>query len=267
MIDIDKMEAISEAGLPAVIATIIKSAGSVPRGPGASMVIFSDGTTRGTVGGGALEKMVEKEAALAIQKGASRSVLFNLGGSKMKHRVDTGMICGGETEVFLDIYKPPVRLFICGAGHIGKVLVKMAAIMKWDCELIDSRKEYIKNSPAKKALFVSSYKKAFDKKKIGSDTAVIVVTHGHTGDADCLAGALKTKAFYIGMIGSRVKVPATFAKLRKAGTNIDSRVYAPVGMDLGGESPEEIALCIAAEIMKVRNNTLGGHLRIPPGRK
>ncbi len=110
-------------------------------------------------------------------------------------------------------------------------------------------------------------KKHLIRKKIGSDTAVIVVTHGHTGDADCLAGALKTKAFYIGMIGSRVKVPATFAKLRKAGTNIDSRVYAPVGMDLGGESPEEIALCIAAEIMKVRNNTLGGHLRIPPGRK
>jgi len=267
MIDVDKMKAIADSGMPAVIATVTKSAGSVPRGPGASMVIFSDGSTSGTVGGGALEKMVEAEAALALQKGASRSVSFNLSAAGKKNRVNTGMLCGGETEVFLDVYKPPVKLLICGAGHIGRALAEIAAVMKWDCEIVDNREEYIKNSGVKKARFTASYKKAFDGKKLGGDTAVVIVTHGHAGDADCLEGALKTKAFYIGMIGSRVKVPATFAKLLKAGVKIDSRVYSPVGMDLGGESPEEIALCIAAEIMKVRNNALGGHLRMAPGRK
>ncbi len=271
MIDIDKMKAIGEKGIPAVIATVTKSSGSVPRSPGASMVIFSDGSSSGTVGGGALEKMVIAEAANVLKKGASCSVSFNLGESKklkarrgVKNHINTGMICGGRTEVFLDVYKPPVKLFICGAGHIGKVMAHLAKILKWKCEIVDNRKDYLKKTALKNASFVSSYKKAFDKKKIGSDTAVIIVTHGHAGDADCLEEALKTKAFYIGMIGSRTKVPAAFEKTRKAGVPVDDRVYAPVGIELGGESPEEIALCITAEIMKVRNRTLGGHLRIPP---
>ncbi|MBU4134183.1 XdhC/CoxI family protein, partial [bacterium] len=257
MIDMDIIKAVREKGIPAVIATVIKSAGSVPRSPGASMAVFSDGSCLGTVGGGALEKMVIDEAALVLKKGVSRSVSFNLGGSKnlkvrsagpaslrgVKDYVSTGMICGGKTEVFLDIYKPPMKLFICGAGHIGKVMAKLSEILKWQYEIVDNRKEYLKNTGLKNASVVSSYKKALDKKKIGSDTAVVIVTHGHTGDADCLEAALQTKAFYIGMIGSHTKVPATFEKTRKAGAEVDSRVYAPVGIELGGESPEEIALC------------------------
>jgi len=263
MIDIDKMKDIGEKGIPAVIATVTKSAGSVPRSPGASMVIFSGGSISGTVGGGALEKMVIAEAADVLKKGVSRSVLFNLGASKKKNHVSTGMICGGRTEVFLDVYKPPVKLFICGAGHIGKKMAQLSKIMKWECQIVDNRKDYLKKTDLKKAYFVSSYKKAFNKRNIGADTAVVIVTHGHAGDADCLEGALKTKAFYIGMIGSRTKVPDTFKKVRKAGATVDERVYAPIGIELGGESPEEIAFCITAEIMKIRNKTSGGHLRIP----
>jgi len=264
MIDIDKMKDIGEKGIPAVIATITKSTGSVPRSPGASMVIFSDGSCSGTVGGGALEKMVIDEARSVLKKGVSRSVAFNLNASKKKNHVSTGMICGGRTEIFLDVYSPPVKLLVCGAGHIGKKMVRLSKIMKWECAVVDNRKEYLKESGLKNAFFVSSYKKAFDKKNVDSSTAVIVVTHGHAGDAECLKAALSTKAFYIGMIGSRTKVPETFEKVRKAGVTVDGRVYAPVGIELGGESPGEIALCIAAEIMKVRNRTSGGHLRIPP---
>ena len=258
MIDIDKMKAIGEKGIPAVIATVTKSAGSVPRSPGASMVIFSGGSTSGTVGGGALEKMVIAEAADVLKKGVSRSVLFNLDASKKKNHVSTGMICGGQTEVFLDVYKPPVKLFICGAGHIGKKMAQLSKIMKWEYEIVDNRKEYLKKNTS----LVSSYKKAFNKKNIGADTAVVIVTHGHAGDADCLEGALSTKAFYIGIIGSLSNVPAVFA-----GLPVDGRVFSPIGLELGGESPEEIAFCITAEIMKIRNKTSGGHLRIPRGRK
>ncbi|MEA2081738.1 MAG: XdhC/CoxI family protein [Elusimicrobiota bacterium] len=262
MIDIDKIRQIRENGVPAVIATVTKISGSVPRSPGTSMIIFEDGTCSGTVGGGALEKMVIAEAAKVMKKGVSRSVSFNLGasaGGGAKGSIDTGMACGGRTEIFLDLYKPLLKLFICGAGHIGQVMARLSKIMKWECELVDNRKEYLKKTALKNASFVSSYKKAFNGKKIDSGTAVIIVTHNHAGDRDCLRGALKTKSFYIGVIGSRSKVPAVFA-----GLPVDGRVFSPIGLDLGGESPEEISLCITAEIMKFRNKTLGGHLRIPP---
>jgi len=263
MIDLKNIEELKKSGAPAVVATVIKSSGSTPRSAGASMIVFADGAASGTVGGGALEKLVKEHALKIIKKGVSKTVSFDLkSGAPDEKRVRTGMICGGKADVFFDVYKPAVKLFICGAGHIGFALSKFADILKWDATLIDNREGFVKINKLKNVLAVPSYKKAFEKIEIDGRSAVVIVTHGHKYDAVCLDEAIGTKAFYIGMIGSKIKVGQTYKALRAKGVKIDGRVYSPVGLELGGQSPEEISFCIIAEIMKVRNKVSGRHLRI-----
>jgi len=257
------LEDVERMNKPFVVATVIRSAGSVPGKTGASMVVFATGKIEGTVGGGEIEHKVIKKAVSLIQKGKSKVVKFNLTGKRIKKSVSTKMICGGEVEIFFNVYRPPVKLIVCGAGHIGVCLVKLAKFLEWNCEVIDDRKNFVKNLSLKDIkIVVSPYKKAFEKAAVDKNSAIVIVTHNHSGDAACLEGALKTKAFYIGMIGSRIKIAANFRKFRKRGIVIDKRVFSPIGLDLGGDSPAEIALCIVSEIMKIRHRKKAGHLRI-----
>jgi len=263
MIDIEKAKRMKKMNKPFVVATIIRSAGSVPRKTGTSMIVFETGKIEGTIGGGEIERKVVKQAVSLLGKGKSKVVKFNLTGGRRKKSVSTKMICGGEVEVFFDIRCPPVKLVVCGAGHIGSRLVELAKFLEWVCEVIDDRKNFVKNLRLKDIrISVSPYKKAFEKVDADENSAIVIVTHNHSGDAACLEGALKTKAFYIGMIGSRIKIAANFRKFRERGIVIDKRVFSPVGLDLGGDSPAEIAICIISEIMKIRNKRKGGHLGI-----
>ena len=263
MVDFKKIERIKKMNKPFVVATIIASAGSAPRKTGTSMVVFETGEIEGSVGGGEIERKVIKEAVSLIGKGKSRTVKFNLAAGRRRKSVSTKMICGGTVDVFLNVYQPTVKLIVCGAGHIGQKLIKLADLLEWGCEVVDNRKDFIKNLRLKNVrISVSPYEKAFKKVDADENSAVVIVTYNHSGDAACLEGALKTKAFYIGMIGSRNKILVNFKKIMAKGINIDKRVYSPVGLDLGGDSPGEIALCIISEIMKVKNGRKGGHLRI-----
>jgi xanthine dehydrogenase accessory factor len=230
------------AGRRAVLVTVTGGEGSVPREPGAKMVVWEDGFA-GTIGGGRLEAEAIVAARAATQ---SRAMTFTLEPSSL------GMYCGGSVTVFIDVYAFPLRLVILGGGHVGEKVAAQAKFLGLPHVVVDDRPEYAKGG------ILSQPDAALKSLSVDETTAVVIVTRCHGFDLRALVAALQTKAFYVGMIGSRTKVERLFALCRRRGLTPDEpRVHAPIGLDLGGRTPEAIALAVLAEVLMVKNGTSG----------
>jgi len=241
---------LGQAGEDAAICTVISVAGSTPREEGAKMLVRADGSIVGTIGGGAVEKASIKEALEVMRKGRAKKFEYVLNASG-----DLGMICGGNTEVFIEPVLATPELFIFGAGHIGLSLAPMAKMVGFKVTVIDEREEYASTErfPDARVMLVE-IQTAYEQLQVGDGDYVVIVTHGHKGDEVALEGALKTKAKYIGMIGSKSKNKAVFENLERKGFSKDSfsRVFAPIGVRIKAQTPEEIAVAILAEMISVR---------------
>jgi xanthine dehydrogenase accessory factor len=244
---------LAESGEDAAVATVVMVSGSTPREEGAKMLVYGDGRTLGTVGGGNIEKQVTKEALAVINSGHAKKLEY-----KLNPEGELGMICGGDTEVFIEPVIAAPRLFIFGGGHIGIPLSKMASLADFKVVVLDDRPEYATTArfPEATDVIVSDFKSSFEKLKVSPGSFIVIVTHGHKGDESVLEGALKTPAKYIGMIGSRSKNEAVFGHLLTKGfTQSDlDRVHAPVGLRIRAQTPEEIAVSILAEMILVRRS-------------
>ncbi len=234
---------------PLVLATVIESVGSAPREAGARMLVRQDGTTIGTVGGGAIEKIVVDEALNMMSASAPKTV---------KHTLkDIGMACGGGMSVFLEPLNPAAQLFIFGGGHIGAVLSQIAKLMDFSVTVIDNRPEYAdaEKLPWADAVVAAEYQKAMEQLSFTSGTYVVILTHKHVHDFEVLEMCLKQPHFYVGMIGSKKKVAACMQQLRDQGVGeeVISMIHAPIGIDIAANTPAEIAVSIAAELADVRN--------------
>lgn len=248
-----------EEGKPFGLITVIKAEGSVPRHDAAKMIVFADGSALGTVGGGLVEKKAIEEAVAAIKEGKCRLISYTLNKSKPG---GLPMLCGGDMELFIEVFKPKLHIVIAGGGHVGKALADLAAMTGYRVSVIDDRPEWANRDrfPLADDIIVDEdIKKAFASCKIEGDTAIVIATRGHQQDKNMLKAALHQGAGYIGMIGSRKKVAEVFSQLRDEGIddNILRKVHAPVGLDLGAQTPEEIAVSILSEIMMVKNATTG----------
>ena len=236
----------------AVLATVISSRGSAPREAGAKMLIKKDGTFIGSVGGGGVEHQVRKKAIEVMNSGESQIVHFDLSG---KGR-EAAMICGGQMDVFLEPILSQETLYLFGAGHISQSTAAMAKMLGFQVVVIDPRPEYnnIDRFPNADSLIVEEYDSVFSKLNVGEDGYIVIYTTGHVFDEQCLEFAAGTKAKYIGMIGSRKKVKDVKERLLQKGVSSQQleRVYAPIGIDIDAETPEEIAVSILAEITKVK---------------
>lgn len=223
---------------PVALATVVEVKGASPAQVGFKLLVRPDGSVMGNLGGGALEQRVREEAVAALQEGQSRLVHYTL-------REDgpdaVGMLCGGEVTVFVEVYQPAPLLLIVGGGHIGQPLAEMARIVGFDVQVVDVRPE-------------RATVPQFDPTAITPWTYVVLITEDHITDEQALRQVLDTPAAYIGMIGSRRKVSIIFDHLRAEGGPEErlARVHAPIGLDLGGRSPAEIALAILAEVVQVR---------------
>lgn len=246
---------LSEVGEDAAVATIISVDGSTPREEGAKMLIRDDGRTLGTVGGGGVEKQVIQESLKVIKSGKAMKLVYRL-----NPQGELGMICGGDTEVFIEPITGAARLFIFGAGHIGVPLSRMATLTDFRTVIIDDRPEYATpvRFPEAAEIIVSDFQTAFDKIKISAGSFIVIITHGHHGDEAVLENALKTPAKYIGMIGSKSKNEAVFGHLKAKGFTQDdlSRVHAPIGLAIRAQTPEEIAVSILGEMIQIRRAAL-----------
>jgi xanthine dehydrogenase accessory factor len=250
----EKMAALAEAGTPFVLVTIVESAGSTPRKVGSKMVVLADGSTIGTVGGGKIELTAANDAVEALKRGSSRLVEYEL---RVEGEHALGMVCGGEAKVFLEVHRPKDKLLIIGAGHIGQKLSAVAKLLDFQVIVLDSRPEFANEDklPAADSVVVGHPSNAAELVEIDERTHVVIVTHGHLHDKDALRSVAGSAAAYIGMIGSRRKVNTVLSELQEEGVPAEAlaRVHAPIGFDLGGDTPGEISVSILAEIIAERH--------------
>ncbi|MHB8278295.1 MAG: XdhC family protein [Candidatus Humimicrobiaceae bacterium] len=239
-------------GERAALATIIIANGSVPREVGAKMLIREDGSFIGTVGGGGAELNTIDTALEVIRQGKPRLLHFDMSGKGEK----ASMICGGQLDVLIEPILPVETLYLFGAGHISVITARIAKMMSFRIVVIDPRPDYNNKDrfPDAELHIVNEYKDAFPKLTIKSDSYIVIFTTGHVFDEICLNFAVGTDARYIGMIGSKKKVADVKERLLKKGISQKrlEQVYSPIGIEIGAQTPAEIAISIFAEIVKVK---------------
>jgi len=237
----DPIQALAEAiqqQRPAVLATVIEVKGASPAKVGAQIVLLADGTTLGTAGGGQLEASILQDAQAALSDGQPHLTRYSL----TEEGADSiGTLCGGEVRVFIQPYSPPPQLVIVGGGHIGKSLKVMGEAAGFNMIVVDVE-------PGRATV------PELDTVSLTADSYVVLITTDHVSDEAALRQVIVSPARYIGMIGSRHKCQTILDHLRADGYAGDqlARVYAPIGLELGGTSPQEIAVAILAEIIAVR---------------
>lgn len=249
---------IVNSGKKVAIVMVTKQEGSTPAEVGKMMIVKDDGSFEGTVGGGKLEYNSQKLAIECIEKEIDRSYTFDL-------RDDLGMNCGGFVEIFIKVLKPEKTLYIVGGGHIGLKLEEIARLMNFKTIIIDNREEIANNSRFPKANHIILGDIETECKNINTNTNsyIVITTHGHIHDEAALQSFINKEYKYLGVIGSRNKVNTMFNNLEQKGISREllDKVYSPIGLNLGGNSPEDIAISIMAEIIMIKNNGRPEHMK------
>lgn len=250
-----------EARKPFAVVTIAATTGSVPRAAGSKMFVHADGQSSGTIGGGKFESLVIADAQTAMRE--KKPVLK----SYPLHEGDVdsfGAICGGEVTVFIEPQLTSEALYLIGAGHCSRAIAKLAAECGLFVTVLDDRDELLVDLPPAVARISGSSPAHFiASRQWQSDEAIVIVSRNHEIDREALGAAVEQAgAGYIGMIGSRRKVQRVFDQLRKNGVAEEklAKVYAPLGLDIGADSPAEIAVSTVAEILAVLRQRTAKHM-------
>ncbi|MBD3234858.1 MAG: hypothetical protein GF315_14135 [candidate division Zixibacteria bacterium] len=237
-----------------VIAIIVNNSGHTPRDVGAKMLVYSDGSQSGTIGGGSFEKHVIDDCLKMMNDSIHHLLKTYRFEQSGEDSVD--MMCGGESQVYMELNIIPDSLLIFGGGHVCNALVKIATDLDFAITVIDNRPNILDNyqPPVKTVYAGDNYSENLP--AITQNSYIVIVTQGHRYDRDILAKVIKSECAYIGMIGSRKKIERTYSALEKEGINREllNKVHAPIGLDIGAEGPHEIAVSIAAELIKVQRN-------------
>jgi xanthine dehydrogenase accessory factor len=216
------------------------------------MLVKEDGTILGTIGGGCVEAEVWAAAKEVLKAEAPRKMVFNLNNEAS---YDNGLICGGTVEIFVEPILPQPILYIFGGGHVSMALAKAAHSAGFAIGVVDDREQFANLERFPMASEVhTTYEDAFEKIKPNASSYLVIVTRGHRDDMRVLAWAVNTEARYIGMIGSKRKVLSVYQALEREGYPSEKfdQVHAPVGIEIGALTPDEIAISIAAELIAVR---------------
>jgi xanthine dehydrogenase accessory factor len=245
----------------AALATVIRRSGSAPQVVGARMLVYPDGATLGTVGGGAIEHQVLETCRQVLRTGKPRTIEAHL-------VRDLAMCCGGAMEVFVEYLQAEARLILVGGGHVAQALAPLARSIGLRVIVADDREEILEDSA-----FEQVERLAFDADEIheaipdlSERDYIVIVTRDHARDEKALAKLIELPHAYLGMIGSRRKVHTVLARVlrrydERGRPRPDlSRVHAPIGLALGGRTPPEIAVSIAAELIALRRGGDGSSM-------
>jgi xanthine dehydrogenase accessory factor len=242
------------AGQRAALATIVHTNGSIPSYESSRMLVREDGSIAGTIGGGCVEADVWAAAKEVMQIEQPCKMTFNLNNHAT---YDSGLICGGTLEIFVEPILPPPMLYIFGGGHVSSAVARAAHSVGFTIVVVDDREAFANRErfPMANEIY-TSFDEAFEKLQPNASSYLLIVTRGHKDDMRVLAWAVRTDARYVGMIGSKRKVISVYKALEKEGYSPAEfeRVHAPVGLDIGALTPEEIAISITAELIGVRRN-------------
>jgi xanthine dehydrogenase accessory factor len=218
------------------------------------MLVQANGKIIGTVGGGSIEHQVYKEALTLIEGNEARLAHFELTNADASKE---GMVCGGVVDVFLEPIKPLPALIIFGGGHISFFLARIGKMVDFRVTIIDDRPEFAnaERFPEADETIAEEIAAVTKRLDINSSSYIVIVTRGHQKDTQVLQWAATTPAGYIGMIGSKRKIHTVFSYLKTKGISQEQldRVHSPIGLPIGAETPEEIAVSIMAEIIQVRH--------------
>jgi xanthine dehydrogenase accessory factor len=253
MIDPVRLAEIAAGRVPAAVCTVTATSGSTPRKHGAKMVVYADGDelgrTEGTIGGGAVEHRVRREAVLAIAETRPRSIELNL-------TTQLGMCCGGKMTVYIEPLRARPPCVVLGGGHVGLALAELADTAGFDVTVADPRDELltVERFGERVALIDDYEDEDLDRMPFGPDAFVVVVTHDHQVDQRLAEACLRRETRYLAMVGSKRKALLTRERCAAKGLDQDAiaRLRSPAGLDIGAETPEEIALSIVSQMVHVR---------------
>ena len=242
------------AGQRGALATIVHTNGSIPSFESSRMLVREDGGIVGTIGGGCVEADVWAAAREVMEREAPRKMIFNLNNEAS---FDNGLICGGTLEVFVEPILPQPVAYLFGGGHVSMAVAKAANAAGFGIVVVDDREQFANRDrfPMAERIF-TNFEGAFAQLHPNASSYLVIVTRGHKEDMRVLSWAVRTEARYIGMIGSKRKVLSTYKALEADGYRPEEfdRVFAPMGLEVGALSPEEIAVSITAELVAVRRN-------------
>ena len=240
-------------GEKAVLATIVSTSGSAPRKESAKMLVLADGKIIGTIGGGAIEYQAYQESLKLMNGNESKLAHYELTNADASKE---GMTCGGIVDVFLEPIKPFPSLIIFGGGHISYFLARIGKMVDFRVTIIDDRPEFANHErfPEADETIAEDMASVTKRLEINGSSYIVIVTRGHMKDEQVLEWAVTTPAGYIGMIGSKRKIKTSFTYLQTKGIAKEQldKVHSPIGLAIGAETPEEIAVAIMAEIIQVR---------------
>ena len=249
--------AIGEAltrGEEAALVTIVAANGSTPQRVGAKMLVFADGRTVGTIGGGCYEHDAFWKAREVLQTRKPATLKYELNDDFAE---ENGLVCGGQMEVFIEPIEPSPALYVFGAGHVGFYLARMAHEAGFQVTIVDDREKFANRErfPDAADVFVDDIPAWLAQASIPATAYAVIVTRGHRNDLDALRALAPRPLRYLGLIGSRAKVARIYDALVEEATiapDALARVYAPIGLDIGAVTPQEIAVSILAELIAVR---------------
>ncbi len=252
-----RLAELEATGGRAVLVTVIRAQGSVPRHAGSKMLVLADGSLVGTIGGGDMEHRVAEEALLALKAGelCVRQYAF-----RDPAQGDVG-VCGGEIEVLMEPIQPKPTLLIIGAGHVGSAVAHLGKWLGFQVIVADDRPEFAdpESQPQADRVIHAAMQDLPGEVEIGPQTYILLTTRGVDLDVQGLPALLATPAAYLGVIGSRRRWETSAEQLRAAGVSeaLLKRVTSPMGLELNAETPEEIAVSMLAQIIMLRRGGTG----------
>jgi xanthine dehydrogenase accessory factor len=242
-------------GRRGALATIINVRGSIPSFNTAKMLVRDDGSIVGTIGGGCVEADVWQVAREVMQEEKPRTLTFNL---NQNPKYDTGLVCGGTLDIYVEPILPIPQLYLFGAGHVANNVYKVARLAGFDVTVIDDREAYAnpERFPDARDILADDFEAALKKLDPTESSYIVIATRGHRDDMRVLRWAVQTQARYVGMIGSKRKVITIYKELEKEGLpkHLFDKVMAPIGLEIGAVTPEEIAVAIVAELIAFKRN-------------
>jgi xanthine dehydrogenase accessory factor len=252
-----ELEEAYERGEAVALVTILETRGSTPQKAGAKMVVGRDGRMRGTVGGGCVESEILFRAQRAIETRKCEIGTYDFNADEDEN----GLICGGSMKVFIEPILPPPRVYVVGAGHVAQPVAQVAKIAGFEVVVLDDRVKYASRERFPEADIVKAgpIPELASEFQYGDNAYVVIVTRGHKEDEEALRTFIGKDTAYIGLIGSVTKLEKIVKRLERDGVPKEriERVHSPIGLDLGGSSPGEIAVSIVAELLAVRYQRTG----------
>jgi len=246
-----------ERGEPAALVTIVTTTGSTPQRVGAKMLVFADGRTVGTIGGGCYENDAFWKAREAIDSRKPQLVHYELDDDFAQ---ETGLICGGQMDVYIEPIEPSPELFVVGAGHVGFHLARLAQEVGFQVHIIDDREKFANRErfPDAASVVAEDIPTWVANARLPANAYVVIVTRGHTNDLEALRALAPRPLRYLGLIGSRAKVARIYDTLLEEALSPDllKNVHAPIGLDIGAVTPQEIAVSILAELIAVKHGKM-----------